>query len=79
MAASDSLVRVDELPVVKHALTCNDAATIAASLQTVIGFQRQVLAAGDTIEPWWADLGWETIDRLTDRMIAVMPPDRRPE
>lgn len=40
------LTRVDELPVVRHAYTCGDPATIAASLQTVIAVQRRVLEYG---------------------------------
>jgi hypothetical protein len=71
------LVRVDELPVVQHALKSGDAPTIAASLKTVIAFQRQVLEYSDTIEPWWAATGWATIDVLTDTMIDAMPADPR--
>jgi hypothetical protein len=73
----DELTRIDELPVVRHAYTCGDPATIAASLQTVIAMQRRVLEYGDTIEPWWAMIGWETIDRLADAMLEAMPEDRR--
>jgi hypothetical protein len=55
---------VDELPVVQHALAGQDAPAIARSLQTVLAVQRRILDAADTIEPWWAELGWQTIDRL---------------